>query len=156
MSASRKQQLEQQVISAARDYGAATARFRNSVSSHLGVNITDIECLALLFFKGTSTPTSLGQHTGLSSGATTAMLDRLEHAQLIIRQPNPNDHRSCLVTTTPNALQIVGPFFTAVRDAQARLLAHYSEDDLALVGDFLRNLTEVWESGRHALPPFEA
>jgi DNA-binding MarR family transcriptional regulator len=83
------------------------------------------------------------------------MLDRLEYAQLIVRHPNPIDHRGSLVTTTPNALQTIGPLFKTVSNAQAQLLAHYSEDDLALVGDFLRSLAEVWESCSRALPPFE-
>lgn len=153
MTASRKHQLEQQAILAARDYGAITTQFRSAISRRLGVNITDLECLALLFFRQTATPTELSKHTGLTSGATTAMLDRLEYAGLVLRRPNPNDHRGSLVEVNPAARPIVTQLFTAVRNAQAELLAHYSEDDLALVTDFLRSLSGVWERGRQALPP---
>ncbi len=153
MTESRKQQLEQQVILAARDYGTSTALFRNAVGTRLGVNVTDMECLALLFFKGTATPTELSKHTGLSSGATTAMLDRLERIELITRRPNPDDHRSSLIEANPATRSSIGPLFTAVRDTQQELLANYSEDDLALVADFLQSLTAVWERGRQVLPP---
>lgn len=155
MTQSAKQALEQQVLLAAREYGVSTTLFRNAVGARLGLNVTDMECLALLFFKGIATPTELSKHTALSSGATTAMLDRLERAGMILRRPNPDDRRGSLIEVNPSARQTVGPLFTTVRDAQATLLAHYSEDDLALVGDFLRSLTEVWERGRQALPPHE-
>jgi|GEM_PF-332542 len=156
MAASHKQQLEQQAILAARSYGTSTTLFRSAVGLRLGVNVTDMECLALLFFKRTATPTELSTHTGLTSGATTAMLDRLQRAGLILRRANPNDHRGSLVMVSPAAQPVIAPLFTAVRDAQLELLATYSEDDLALVVDFLHSLSGVWERGRQALPQRQA
>ena len=67
--------------------------FRNMVSERLGVNVTDMECLGLLYNKDLATPSELARYTGLGSGATTAMLDRLEKSGLIERRPNPDDRR---------------------------------------------------------------
>ena len=39
-----------------------------------------MECRGLLFRNRLASPTELARHTGLSSSATTAMLDRLERA----------------------------------------------------------------------------
>src|SRR6185312_194532 len=103
MSQSAKQSLEQQVLLAAREYGVSTTLFRNAVGARLGVNVTDMECLALLFFKGIATPTELSKHTSLSSGATTAMLDRLERAGMILRRPNPDDRRGSLIEVNHEA-----------------------------------------------------
>jgi DNA-binding MarR family transcriptional regulator len=151
MAKSRKEELERQVIMGAREYGISTVLFRNAVGNKLGVNVTDMECLALLFFKGISTPTELSNYTGLSSGATTAMLDRLEKAKLIRRRPNPNDRRGTLITVEKKSVKTVGPLFAATRQAQDRLLAGYCEADLAVIADFFEHYTAIWERGREKL-----
>jgi DNA-binding MarR family transcriptional regulator len=146
-----KQDLEHQVIMGAREYGISTVLFRNAVGSKIGVNVTDMECLALLFFKGISTPTELSKYTGLSSGATTAMLDRLEKAKLIKRRPNPKDRRGTLILVEKNSVQTVGPLFASTREAQDKLVASYSEEELKIISDFFKRFTEIWEQGRGQL-----
>lgn len=151
MAKKHKKDLEQQVILGAREYGISTVLFRHVVGSRLGVNVTDMECLALLFFKGFATPTQLAQHTGLSSGATTAMLDRLEKGGLIARKPNPQDRRGWLIRVAPQAIQTVGPMFASVRKAQGELLQRYSEDELTVLTRFFTEATAMWESERGKL-----
>ncbi len=97
MTKSTKTDLQKRALLAVRDYGIQLTQFRNAVSEWAGVNVTDMECLRLLFLKGTATPSELARHTGLTSGAATAMLDRLEKAGLITRQPNPHDRRGTLI-----------------------------------------------------------
>ncbi len=135
----------------AREYGISTVLFRNTVGSKLGVNVTDMECLALLFFKGIATPTELSHHTGLSSGATTAMLDRLERAKLIKRSANPNDRRGVLITVEKNSVKTVGPMFASTRKAQDKLVGSYTETELEIITDFLNRFTAIWEQGRQEL-----
>ena len=91
MTKSTKADLKKRALMAVRDYGVNLTQFRNAMSEWAGLNVTDMECLRLLFQKGIATPTELARHTGLTSGATTAMLDRLEKAGLIERRPNPDD-----------------------------------------------------------------
>jgi DNA-binding MarR family transcriptional regulator len=146
-----KAELEQAVKMAAREYGISTTLFRNAVGSQLGVNATDMECLAVLFFKGIATPTELSKYTGLTSGATTAMLDRLERAGLIARQPNPNDRRGVLITVNKSSQLSVGPLFAGTRQAQDELVSGYSIEQLQLIADFLTSLTAVWETSRQKL-----
>jgi DNA-binding MarR family transcriptional regulator len=146
-----KQELEHAVIMGAREYGISTTLFRNAVGNKLGVNVTDMECLALLFFKGLSTPTELAQYTGLSSGATTAMLDRLEKAKLIKRQPNPKDRRGVIITVEKSSVKTIGPLFADTRQAQNELVASYSERELEVIADFFKRFTEIWEQGRQKI-----
>jgi len=148
MRNSSKQATEQAVVRAAREYGISTTLFRNAVGNKLGVNVTDMECLGLLFFKGIASPSELSKYTGLTSGATTAMLDRLEKANLIIRKPNPNDRRSVLIEVDKSSVQTVGPMFAGVRKAQDELMSHYTIEELSIIKDFLERYTEVWELHR--------
>src|SRR5215813_8647437 len=127
MTTVRKDELVKQVNMGAREYGISTVLFRHAVGDILGVNVTDMECLALIFFKGLATPSELARYTGLSSGATTTMLDRLEKSGLIERRRNPNDRRSVHIVIAPQAAEKVGPMFAWVRSAQDELVSHYSE-----------------------------
>jgi DNA-binding MarR family transcriptional regulator len=147
----RKNDLVKQVNMSAREYGISTVLFRHVVGEILGVNVTDMECLALIFFKGLATPSELSRYTGLTSGATTAMLDRLEKAHLIERQPNPQDRRGTLIVLTNERTEEVGAMFASGREAIDKLTLSYSESELELIADYFRKLVVVWEEEREKL-----
>jgi DNA-binding MarR family transcriptional regulator len=141
----------QRVILAARQYGISTVLFRNLFASRLGLNVADLECLGLLFHKRLASPTELARHTGLTSGATTAMLDRLERAGLIERQPNPDDRRGTIIRLLKSGTDKVAPWFASVRKAQDELVAGYSDDDLSLLSAFFERASEIWDQQRARL-----
>src|SRR5262245_3000931 len=127
MGHSKTDDLKQQIIMGVADYGIGYVLFRHAAGDVLGFNATDMECLTVLFLKGTATPSELSKYTGLSSGATTAMLDRLENGGLIERQPNPHDRRGTLITPVKDASEKVLPLFASVRQAQDEIVSSYSE-----------------------------
>jgi DNA-binding MarR family transcriptional regulator len=94
------------------------------------------------------TPTQLGRRLSLSSGAVTALVDRMERAGQVERRPNPNDRRSSVVRTLPSGL-------TAAREhllpAAADLLeesAQLTDEERAVVARYLEAVTAVF--ARHA------
>src|SRR5512141_1190741 len=117
-----KADLQKAVILAARDHGIQSVLFRNLIAERLGLNVTDMECLGLLFHRRVASPSELARHTGLTSGATTAMLDRLERSGLIQRQPNPNDRRGTLITLLQSGIDKAAPWFASVREAEQKLV----------------------------------
>lgn len=137
-----KQELEKKVFFAARDQGVSSVLFRNAIARKLRLNATDSECLSFLAIKGTSTPTALANFTGLTTGSTTAMLDRLEKAHFIVRKPNPNDRRGVLIEINPHYTQAAMPLVTGVQKAHKELLAGYSDEDLTVIADFLTRFTK--------------
>jgi len=146
-----KQEKIQQVIMGGREFGISMVLFRHAVGEHLGVNVTDMECLALIFFKGMAKPSEISKHTGLSSGATTAMLDRLEKARLIERKPNPNDRRGVLLIASQERNKEVGAFFAPLREKINKLTARYSEKELLVIAEYLTKTTVIWEEERKKL-----
>jgi DNA-binding MarR family transcriptional regulator len=136
-----KKDLEKQVMIAARDNGMSSVLFRNAIGRKLELNITDSECLSLLSIKGISTPTELARYTGLTTGSTTAMLDRLEKAKFIRRKPNPKDRRGVLIEIDKQYTETVGPFIAAIQKAHNELLASYSDRELETIADFLTRFT---------------
>ncbi len=139
---SSKVKAKMRVIMATQEYGIASVLFRNAIGRKLGLNITDIGCINFLFIKGASTPTELAQYTGLTTGSTTAMLDRLEKAGLIVRKPNPADRRGLLVEVQERSRELVGPMVAGAQKAQGELLDHYSEKELATIADFLTRFAQ--------------
>lgn len=133
---------------AVRDYGVNLTLFRNAMSEWAGLNVTDMECLRLLFQKGIATPSEISRFTGLTSGATTAMLDRLEKAGLIERRPNPNDRRGSLIAPVPSSGEKAAAWFTSARTAQEELISSYSESDLEIIADVFERFAKLWEDER--------
>ena len=146
-----KNNLVEQVNKSASEYTISQVLFRHAVGGILGVNLTDMECLALIFFKGLATPSELARYTGLTSGATTAMLDRLEKAHLIERRRNPQDRRGTLIVLTNERTQEVSAMFASGREAIDRLTSSYSESELETIADYFRRLVIVWEEEREKL-----
>jgi DNA-binding MarR family transcriptional regulator len=136
-----KKDLEKQVIIAARENGISSVLFRNAIGRKLNLNITDSECLSLLSIQGISTPTELARYTGLTTGSTTAMLDRLEKAKFIRRMPNPKDRRGVLIEINKQYTETVGPFIADLQKAQNELIASYSDKELETIADFLTRFT---------------
>jgi DNA-binding MarR family transcriptional regulator len=151
MTKRTKTDLIEQVILGARQYVISTVLFRNLVGERLGVNVTDMECLGLLFHKGIATPSELARYTGISSGATTAMLDRLERSGLIERRPNPDDRRGTLIVLLKSGAEKVGPWFSSVRQAQNELVSNYSEEELRVISNFLERSARMWDEEREEL-----
>lgn len=129
--------LQKIVLMAARDYTVSSVLFRNATGRKLGLNVTDSECLSLLTIKGVSTPTELARYTGLTTGSTTAMLDRLEKIGFIVRKPNPNDRRGVLVEVSQRYREMAGPLVAGIQKMNGELLASYSEEELTVIADFL-------------------
>jgi DNA-binding MarR family transcriptional regulator len=137
-----KQDLENKVFMAARDQGVSSVLFRNAIAQRLGLNATDSECLSYLGIKGMSTPTALAKYTGLTSGSTTAMLDRLEKSGLVRRLPNPSDRRGVLVELAPQYHKAAMPLVAGIQQAHRELLAMYSDKELIVIADFLTRFTK--------------
>lgn len=137
--------LKKRALNAVRDYGVHLTLFRNAMSEWAGLNATDMECLRLLFLKGVSTPSELARHVGLTSGATTAMLDRLEKAGLIERQPNPDDRRGTLIVPAKSSGEKAASWFESARKAQDELISSYSEKELEIIANVFERFTKLWE-----------
>jgi DNA-binding MarR family transcriptional regulator len=152
MPKTHKSALQQQINLNAREYGISTVLFRHAVAERLGINVTDMECLALVLFKGLATPSELSRFAGLTSGATTAMLDRLERARLIERQPNPQDRRGTLIVLTNERIRELSGLFAPARKAVDELNASYGEAELELISGYLGRLAAIWDEERRKLP----
>jgi DNA-binding MarR family transcriptional regulator len=114
----------------------AVDRYDELVASRLGINRSDLRCLDLLHENGTMTAGQLAAGSGLTSGATTRMLDRLEQAGYLRRRSDSGDRRRVLVELTPRARRLAGELYGSLETA-AEGLSRYGPDQLALLREFL-------------------
>ncbi len=97
MSSAKTQELMQSLNGEVRRFIAAAILFNLKVADEVGLNGTDMQCLNLLQLQGSATPGEFARWAYLSTGGVTVVLDRLEKAGYIRREPNPRDRRSSIV-----------------------------------------------------------
>jgi DNA-binding MarR family transcriptional regulator len=133
--------LQTQVLMAARDYGISTVLFRNAMAKKFELNLTESVCLTLLGTKVNVTPTEIARFTGLTTGATTTMLDRLEKKDIIRRKQNPDDRRGVIIEATEEYTAAAKQLVTGVQKAHHELIDSYSDKELKVIADFLKRFT---------------
>jgi DNA-binding MarR family transcriptional regulator len=148
MDLENKSELKRQVAINSRENGISYTLFCNAMGKKLRLNSSDFEGLDLIFYRGATTPSELARYTGLSSGSTTVMIDRLEKSGLVKRQDNPDDRRGIIVIITELARCQVGPLFTSIRVAQNELLASYSIQELETLSNYFKKSAALFEVER--------
>lgn len=115
----------------------------------LGINRSDARCLDVLEQEGSMSAGELAQASRLTTGAITAVIDRLERAGYARRVPDASDRRRVLVEATPKAFETAGELMVEpMRRLYTPLAGRYSEDELRLFIEFTRAGREIQE--RHA------
>jgi DNA-binding MarR family transcriptional regulator len=115
----------------------------------LGINRTDARCLDILDQHGSMSAGDLAEASRLSTGAITAVIDRLERAGYAQRVPDPSDRRRVLVELTPKAYAVSTELMVEPMQKLYKPIAEdYTEEELRLFIDFTRKGRELQE--RHA------
>jgi DNA-binding MarR family transcriptional regulator len=136
---SQKRRLFDELINEVRLSQAATDRFDTAVGEALGMNRTDMRCTDVLDREGAVTAGRLAEVTGLTSGAITTAIDRLERCGVAHRRPDPSDRRRVLVELTPEARERGRSFYAEHAKLGERAYRRYTEDQLRLLLDFVRD-----------------
>jgi len=115
----------------------------------IGINQTDLICLNVLVQRGSITAGQLSSVVGLTTGATTTVIDRLERAGYVRRTNDAADRRKVLVEASPDAALHAFALFDGLMETLAGLAGRYSEDQLAM-------LTGLLEAFRSQIADFTA
>ena len=97
----------------------------------IGINQTDLICLNVLFRRGPMTAGRLAGVVGLTTGATTTVIDRLERGGYVGRRGDAADRRRVLVTADPEAARRAFSLFDGLLEELAELSGEYSDEQLA-------------------------
>ena len=139
----RREELLGQVMVLGRDLGAYTVMMHTAVAQAVGLNATDHKSLDLLSRHGPMTAGALAEVTGLTSGAVTGVVDRLEKAGFVERRPDPDDRRRVIVAARPGIEQAYGDIFDSLGASTMALAERYSDDELAVITDWVARTIEL-------------
>src|SRR5215470_1675411 len=104
------------------------------------MNATDLQVIDILEITGPATAGQLAELAGLTTGAITGMIDRLETSGLVRRESDPNDGRRVLVRLSPNetAMKEIGPLFDSIGHKWDESASKFDDQQLAFLIDFLK------------------
>jgi DNA-binding MarR family transcriptional regulator len=143
-----REELLQALGHAVRANQRATDAVDEAATQALRLNRTDGRCLDIMDQHGQMSAGELARQSGLTTGAITAVIDRLERIGYVQRVADPSDRRRVLVGPTQKARKDSWELFGPLADAIRPILSGYTDEDLQLLIDFHRMSREVQE--RHA------
>jgi DNA-binding MarR family transcriptional regulator len=144
MGRPRKSELIDELVREFRTSGNLDDAFDNLAARRLGVNETDLHCLNIIENAGGITAGGLAVEAGLTTGAVTGVIDRLERAGFARRVPDPGDRRRVKVEVTAKfyarAEKIWGPLRA---DWESALSGRFTGEQLKAAIEFLRATNQV-------------
>ena len=127
-----------------RELATSSLFFHTLVADKVGLNATDTRCLGIL--ESASEPMTAGalkDATGLTTGAVTGILDRLEAAGFVERQRDSQDRRRIFVKLVPSAGVKLAALYDGIGQAMEQLASRYTVEDLQLIEGFLAANLEI-------------
>lgn len=125
-----------------REHSTAAVLFHHGIAERLGLGPTDHKCLDLLRERGPMISRDLADLTGLTSGAITGVVARLEKAGFVRRDPDPHDQRKQIVTPIAGRKHELEAVFGPIHRDAVALLEGFSPKQLAAIAEFLSRSTD--------------
>jgi DNA-binding MarR family transcriptional regulator len=147
----QRAELIQELIAVNRAYQSAVEKMDDAFCRLLGVNRTDGRCLDVIDQRPGLTAGELASAVGLSPGAVTTALDRLEQRGLVRRTRDPEDRRRVMVEPTEKANRAAWEAYGPLGEMGAPMIEQMSDRDLKTLIRFLRGGTEINERRAHEL-----
>jgi DNA-binding MarR family transcriptional regulator len=137
-------ELIQTIVDKFREMSTEAVMFHQAVADELGLYITDHKCMDIIHRFGAMPAGRLGEMTGLTTGAITGMIDRLEKAGYVRRANDPKDRRKTIVEPLRNKKleRKIEMIFTPLHERMHKFLSSYSDGELTFLLDAMTKLIE--------------
>lgn len=120
--------------SASRLYSDSSILMHEAIARKAGLSGTDHKYLGLIIQRGVVTAGELSKLTGLTTGAVTGVIDRLEKKKLVKRQFDKSDRRKVIIVPNEKeALKILAPLFTTLQGKTEDLLSSFTEKEIQTI-----------------------
>ena len=125
--------LLQELENVMRRASAHGTMFAQAVASRAGISSSDMDCLDFLNLEGRMTAGRLAELTGLTTGAITGVVDRLEKAGFVRRERDESDRRKVFVAPVPGRMAEIERLYRFMKQAMQKQAARYTDDELKLL-----------------------
>ncbi len=139
-----REEIIRTIVDKYREMSIETIMFHQAVADELGLYITDHKCMDIIHRFGAMPAGKLGEMTGLTTGAITGMIDRLEKAGYVRRANDPKDRRKTIVEPVRNKKleRKIEMIFTPLHEGMHKFLSSYSDSELTFLFDAITKLME--------------
>jgi DNA-binding MarR family transcriptional regulator len=137
-----REEIVQNIVDKFREMSTETVMFHQVLADELGLHISDHKCMDIIHRFGAMPAGRLGEMTGLTTGAITGMVDRLEKAGHLRRTNDPKDRRKTIVEPIRNKKleRKIEMIFIPLHERIHKVLCSYSDSELTLLLDVMTEL----------------
>lgn len=142
----RNKDLVLQVANAGAELGRATIFFHEAIAKKFDLNLTDIKCMR--FILKSEKPVlagDLAEHTGLTTGAITGILDRLEKAKMVRRYRDENDKRKVLVEPERDMAKKLTSVFLPFSSQVSKVIQGFTDEELKAILKYKNLITKLMD-----------
>ncbi|SPT60926.1 MarR family winged helix-turn-helix transcriptional regulator [Actinomadura madurae] len=139
---SEREELIEALVEEMPWYISTLVRFQVAVAHQIGIPVTDLHALAALLETGPVGAGRLAELMGMTSGAITRMVDRLERGGFVRRGPDPEDRRRVVVSVVPERVAEIARFYEPMGVEWRGHVDQISDDNLRFLLGFLRRERE--------------
>src|ERR1700746_2718154 len=107
--------------------------FAAAVAERAGISSSDMDCMDFLNLEGRMTAGRLAELTGLTTGAITGVVDRLEKAGFVRRERDESDRRKVFIAPVPERVMEIGRFYQLMQRAMEKQADGYTDGELKLL-----------------------
>lgn len=140
-----RQELINRMANALRHATALGTIFGQAIAERVGVNSRDLDTLDLLNVNGPMTAGRLAEVTGLTTGAITGLVDRMEKHGFARRESDPSDRRRVIIAPNHAAMGDVAEYYAPMSAAMVELWSRYTDEELRLILDFTESSGRVMQ-----------
>ena len=144
MSKKQTDKIIQQFRTASRQYSDASIFMHEAIARKAGLTGADHKYLGLIIQHKELTAGDLSKLTGLTTGAVTGLIDRLEKKKLLKRQFTKDDRRKgIIVPNEENTLKLLQPLFLELQQKTSDLLASFSVTEIQTIERYFVEATSI-------------
>jgi DNA-binding MarR family transcriptional regulator len=149
----KRQKLIEELDRQNRRTGSLGGMHSRAIADRAGLNDTDFECIDVLDWTGPITAGELGRRVGITSGAVTGVLDRLERGGWVRRTADSTDRRRVIVELcplgqdgpNPERYKEMAEAFAPLQSDIEAIVDDLSDDQLATIVEYLRASSDAVE-----------
>ncbi|MFC4872601.1 MarR family winged helix-turn-helix transcriptional regulator [Negadavirga shengliensis] len=134
----------QQFRTASRQYSDASIFMHEAIARKAGLTGSDHKYLGILHQHKKLTAGELAKLTGLTTGAVTGLIDRLEKKQLVKRQFTKDDRRKVIIVPNEeNIMKLLQPIFLELQQKTLDLIASFSVKEIQVIERYFVEATRI-------------
>lgn len=142
----RREELFAALAHEERLVGVMGVMLTQAIADRVGLTATDLKTIDLFNLFGPMSPGRLAGLTGLTTGGVTRLIDRLERAGFVRREPDPHDRRRVIVRPQqPASEACLKPYYGPMSARMAAMLAKYSAEELGMFLDYTAAARRIFQ-----------